>query len=90
MCGPYFPHSVRGVYLAKIIHNNEELLKKQLFSSISRLGFGPMLEIFFFKEHLTVLDNFTLIHTSNTVWIVGPTHASLTYPKGVGWTKIDP
>ena len=41
MCGPYYPHSVRGVYQVKIIHNGEELLKKQFLSSISRLGFGP-------------------------------------------------
>ena len=49
MCGPYYPHSVRGrtahveVYqAASIPGNGEELLKKQFLSSISRLGVGPI------------------------------------------------
>ena len=44
MCGPYYPHSVRGVsahggvyQAASIPGNGEELLKKQFLSSI----FGP-------------------------------------------------
>ena len=50
-----------------------------LFSRSSRvLALGPKPNLEMLEELLTVVDNFSLIHTSNRVWIVGPTHASLT------------